>query len=495
MVKGPTFKSLRFRLLVLVSLALLPALILMVHTARERRIEDGKQVQQEALRLAIFAASNLQRDVLAGRAFLTALIQDMRWPRGDKAGCSNDLAGLRRKSGLYSFIGVADTAGRLLCASDSMAKDVPIASTPWFREALQTREFSVGYDGDRILTPKVTLEFAQTYATPPGETVVLFIALELDWLNELAGRIQLPPNSTLTVLGTRDQVLVRYPDPERWVGNRLQVDPLASSVSNLREGVTEGPGLDGVLRLYAFTEIPEVKLTVRLGIPSAIAYADAERAMRNNLLWLGLGALLALLATWSAGNWMVVRPVGKLVDATRRLATGNLAARTEMDYSDGELGQLAKAFDEMAESLEWREAQLRESEQERQHTEGRFTEMVELASDAIIGVDEGLTIFFFNRGAERILGYRPDEVEGRDLRTLEPEGSMEKTNPGGGGGTMAAALRDPGSLRATVRLRAKDGSVFTAEATFSRADRNGTRIYTLFLRERDPAGPRTGNRA
>ena len=261
------------------------------------------------------------------------------------------------------------------------------------------------------------------------------------------------------------------------------MDPLAASVSNLQEGVTEGPGLDGVRRLYAFTEIPEGRLSLRLGIPSATAFAGADRAMRTNLLWLGAGALLALLATWAIGHWMVMRPVNALVAATRRLATGNLSARTDMDYRDGELGQLAKAFDQMAESLEWREAQLRESEQERQQSEGRFTEMVELAAEAIIGADAGFTIFFFNRGAQRIFGYRPDEVEGRELEVLEPHSAGAGEGPGG----LEAALRDPESLRAEVDLQAKDGTVFTAEALISRASRNGSAIYTLFLRKRHPA--------
>lgn len=489
MVHRPAIKSLRFRLLILVSLGMLPAVVLMVLTARERRVQDGKKVQQEAMRLVLFAATNLQREVLAGRAFLTALIQDLRWPRGERMRCSEDLAAIRKQSGLYSFLGVADTSGRILCASDSArGADTAegIGALPWFQQALQTHDFSVGYDGDRILSPKMTLTFAMPFSRPGSRTVILFAALDMEWLNELARRIQLPPNSTLTVLGTRDQVLVRYPDPERWVGNRLREDPLAKSLLASREGVAEGPGLDGVLRLYAFTDILEGRLSMRLGIPSAIAFAGADRAMRLNLFWLGIGALLTLLATWAAGNWLVVRPVGRLVDATRRLATGNLSARTEMDYSAGELGQLAQAFDEMAESLEWRDAQLRESEQERRHTEGRFTEMVELASEAIIGTDAGLAITFFNRGAQRIFGYRPDEVDGRDLGILEADG--------GAPGRLAAALRDAGSAGIEVQLRAKDGTAFTAEATFSRAERDGSMAYTIFLRERKPAVPRTETR-
>jgi PAS domain S-box-containing protein len=176
----------------------------------------------------------------------------------------------------------------------------------------------------------------------------------------------------------------------------------------------------------------------------------------------------------------VVRPVQKLVAATRGLGKGDLGTRTEMNHKDGELGQVAKAFDEMAESLEWREAQLRESEQERLQSEGRFTEMVEHATDAIIGVDAHFRIFFFNRGARRIFGYEAEEVEGRDLRILEPGAD----HPRNGHSGLVAALHDPENTRVEVKVRAKDGTHFLADASFSRASRDGKSSYTLILREK-----------
>lgn len=483
MENRPNLRSLRLRLLVLVLLALLPSVFLMIMSARERREMDARNVQQEAMRLVLVAASNLERDILSARAFLAAMAQDRLWTRLDPARCSEDLQGLQAGTRLYSTVGVADSTGKVLCQSTDHPPNSTLGATPWFREAVQSHGFSVGYDGDRILSPKVTMDFGFPFRTPEGRDLVLFCALDLDWLNVLAQRLQLPPNSTLTVLGSKGQVLVRYPDPEKWVGKNLEVDPLAASVSIRKKGVTEAPGLDGVKRLYAFTEIPEGRLSLRLGIPSALAYAAADGAMRANLLWLGAGAILALLATWIAGQWMVVRPVNKLVMATRKLATGTLSTRTEMNYNDGELGQLARAFDEMAESLEWREAQLRESEQERLRSEGRFTEMVELASDAIIGVDANFSIFFFNRGAQRIFGYLAEEVEGKDLNILEPGAD----HPRNGHSELVAALRDPENVRVDVRVRTKDGTVFPAEASFSRASRNGTSSYTLILREKTGA--------
>lgn len=484
MDKGPILRSLRLRLLALVLLAILPSVLLTILTARERREMDGRNVQQEALRLVLFAASNLQRDVRAAQAFLGAMSQDLSWPKVEKARCRDDLRRLQGGSNLYSAVGVADSSGRILCQGYSDTVTSNLSGIAWFKEALQTRQFSVGYDGDRILSPKVTMDFALPHITEEGRVLILFCAFDLDWLNELAKRVQLPENSTLTVLGSKDKVLVRYPDPEKWVGSRLDDDPLAASLLLSKQGVAEAFGLDGVKRLYAYTEIPEGNLSLRLGVPSWQAFAAADDALIKNLLWLGIVTLLAMAATWAGGYWLVVRPVNKLVVATRKLASGNLSGRTEMDYREGELGQLARAFDQMAESLEWREAQLRESEQERVQSEGRFTEMVELASDAIIGVDAKFSIFFFNRGAQRIFGYRAEEVEGRDLRILEPGSDA----PRNGHSELVNALRDPGNLRVEVLVRAKDGSIFTADASFSRASRNGSTSYTLIIREKKEAG-------
>lgn len=482
-------KSLRVRLLALVLLALIPSVFLMILSAQERRKQDAFKVQEEAMRLVLFTASNLERDVLAARAFLTGISQDLRRPKLASEACGEEMRSFLENLGYFSLVGVADSTGKVLCGSAALETST-VSAVPWFGEAMHSNGFTVGYDGDRILSRKVTMDFALPMRTAEGRTLIAFCALDLDWLNALAVRVQLPPNSTLTVLGSRDQVLVRYPDPQKWVGSRLPEDPLAASTSLNKEGVTEAPGLDGVRRLYAFTEIPSGRLSLRLGIPTALAYAGADRAMRHNLIWLGLGAFLALLATWIAGNVMVVRPVNKLVEATRRLATGDLSTRVDLDYRDGELGQLAKAFDEMAENLEWREAQLRESEQERVQSEGRFTEMVEMAADAIIGVDAGYHISFFNRGAERIFGYRSEEVEGRDIRILE--GGENPPRHGQDdpltAGSLLAALQEPGHDRLIAILRTKDGTPFPAEATLSRANRNGQSSVTLIVRKRKEAG-------
>jgi diguanylate cyclase (GGDEF)-like protein/PAS domain S-box-containing protein len=123
------------------------------------------------------------------------------------------------------------------------------------------------------------------------------------------------------------------------------------------------------------------------------------------------------------------------------------------------------------------------AEADRVAIEHRFADILNIAADAIVAVDEDQRIILFNRGAERIFGYRPDEILGEPLGRLIPDG-------------MATAHRDhvrafadgPESSRGmserrTISGRRKDGSVFPAETSISRNTHNGRTIFTAILRD------------
>jgi nitrogen-specific signal transduction histidine kinase/HAMP domain-containing protein/ActR/RegA family two-component response regulator len=63
---------------------------------------------------------------------------------------------------------------------------------------------------------------------------------------------------------------------------------------------------------------------------------------------------LALIAAWFGGEHFILRQVRALSDAAQRFAKGDLSARTGLEPSEDEFGQLAKIFDGMAESLQQR---------------------------------------------------------------------------------------------------------------------------------------------
>lgn len=83
---------------------------------------------------------------------------------------------------------------------------------------------------------------------------------------------------------------------------------------------------------------------------------EAEQHTRDAVSGaVALGAGIALLVALAAAVWAarrVTRPVARLTDAARRIAGGDPSARAGVADAPGELGELARAFDALAESLQ-----------------------------------------------------------------------------------------------------------------------------------------------
>jgi len=116
-------------------------------------------------------------------------------------------------------------------------------------------------------------------------------------------------------------------------------------------------------------------------------------------------------------------------------------------------------------------------------SEAKFAGIISISSDAIVSVDESQRIVFFNQGAEQIFGYRTDEVLGEPLELLIPE----PQRPGHAAhvrqfGASSVAARRMGE-RGQIAGRRKGGEVFPADASISKLEVGGTRIYTAVLRD------------
>jgi PAS domain S-box-containing protein len=363
------FASLRFRLLLLVLLAVVPALGLTLYTYGELRRLTASDVKREALRLARIAASGQEDTVKDTRQLLFALAQLPEVHGADRDVCSVFFARLLNQYSQYALVGVIEPDGDLLCSSFPTSGPANLADRSFFQRVLETHSFAISdYQSDPF-SDKATLDFGYPVLDEKGAVqAVVFASLDLTWLNQLAAEAQLPEGSTFTAIDRNGTILVRYPDPESWVGQTMDETPIVEMILTQQgEGTAEALGVDGIRRLFAFTPVSGAPaggdVYVSVGIPTAVAYADANRVLVGNLLGLALVTALALTAAWSGGNLFILRRVKILVDVTKSLSAGDLSVRTGIPHGAEELGQLAQAFDEMAESLERRVTERDEAEE------------------------------------------------------------------------------------------------------------------------------------
>jgi PAS domain S-box-containing protein len=123
------------------------------------------------------------------------------------------------------------------------------------------------------------------------------------------------------------------------------------------------------------------------------------------------------------------------------------------------------------------------AEQALQASQARFAGILEIANDAIITVDAEQRITLFNQGAEKIFGYRAEEVLGQSLNLLLPTRvrSIHRQHVTAFAESVGKARRM--GDRREIFARRKDGTEFPAEASISKLEINGEKIFTAILRD------------
>jgi PAS domain S-box-containing protein len=366
--------GLRRRLLVLVLIAVVPALGLILYNATEERYLRVSAIRENAQRIVQLAAIRHNRLVDSSRQLLTVLAEVPSVKDSDPS-CNRVLSKLLDRYGYYANLGVIQPGGNVSCSAVDVRESINLADQSYFRRAVETKSFATGdYQIGRI-TGKASIGFGLPVLDERGTVVkVLFAALDLSWLDTLAAEIELPEGASLSVFDNKGTVLATFPEPEKWLGKKISDSPIFRLVQVQHRGVEELDGLDGVQRLYAFTVLgnkPETGRTyIVAGIPKGLANTEAQHALLVNLVWLGVVTLLAIAVPWFLGRHFIVRYVEE-------------RARAE-------------------------EARL------------QLAAIVESSEDAIIAKTLDGNITAWNSGAERIYGYSAEEVLGRSITLLNP---------------------------------------------------------------------------
>jgi PAS domain S-box-containing protein len=116
-------------------------------------------------------------------------------------------------------------------------------------------------------------------------------------------------------------------------------------------------------------------------------------------------------------------------------------------------------------------------------SQATFEGILAIASDAVVCISDSQKISFFNHGAETIFGYSAAEVLDQPLEILIPEyareGHAEQVREFARSSVAARRMGERGEITG----RRKDGEIFPAEASISKLEIGGTRVYTAVLRD------------
>ncbi|MDO8705525.1 MAG: diguanylate cyclase, partial [Sulfuricaulis sp.] len=416
---GTALSGVRARLIALVLLAVLPALGLILYIAHHHGRESLSAAREQMHLFAYLAAADYARLVDSTHQLLTALarLPEVREGRGQS--CSTLMGRIKSGYAPYANLGAIRPDGTIFCSAHPQPDPVNASGRSFFRKALATREFSIGeYQIGRITGKPVVVLAYPDYDSGARLRAIVFAAVDLAWLNALMKEEHLPEGLTLSLLDSQGAVLNRYPEPEKWGGVSYADSALFRAIRETRgEGTVDDVGLDGVRRIYAFAPLrhnaPDGGAFIAIGIPHHVVYAGVERTLILVGTGLTLVTVLVLLAAWYGGDVFLLRRLTALVSATQKLARGETGVRTGIRDGAREIAQLAHAFDDMAETIERRDTDLRHSALTLKESEERFRSLVETTSDWIWEVDAHGVYTYASPRVKDLLGYAPEEIIGK----------------------------------------------------------------------------------
>ena len=361
------YSSLRVRLVLFVVLASLPALALTIYSDREQRRLAESRVEQEILRLSQLATINQETFVENTRIFLVALSHMPAVRSPDLAQCQELFSHLFTEHyPQFASFYVADLDAHVVCSAPNTHVPSRLRQCDHYNMMVASQDYVVSNyhicesSGEAIMAMGYPI-----YDFEGNFIRVINISIDLSWLNDLAAQIDLPAGATLAVFDHGGNFLTHYPDPEKWTGKPLSEDSPIYPLFSQRKGALVARDEDGIERIYATTPMESSRgsVTVIMGVPSEVAYAEANRITTRNLILLSSATLLAAVAAFLLAEILIMRQTRALLLTTQQLEAGDLSARTTIPASAGELGQLAHSFDQMAGALEQRAYERRQAEQ------------------------------------------------------------------------------------------------------------------------------------
>lgn len=395
--------------IIFIAVLIAPAIVLTLFISRQAHLEQIAADREIAMRTArAIVATNTEvvrttRSVLAAFSYIPAIIEG-RWQE-----CNEILAAATRDPAYaaYTGFGVFTISGDLVC-DDSPVKVINVADRPWFKETLRTNNFANGGYQIGRASGQPILPFGHPVRDKDGQILAVVLgALNLDWLENSIRSTQKAGTAFIRILDADGNVLVHAPDELQWNGKKMPMLPANANAS--AEGFVNAVDLDGTMRLFAYSRMPETGASVLVALPGDAVSSGPARALKLTPGWLVLIAAAAIAGAWWGLSWLT-RPVDRLVAATRQLGEGT-RVQLGSNLAVAEFREVAEAFDNMARKVVDREQALQEHH-------ARMELLLRSVGEGIAGIDADGRISFANPECLRLTGYMLDDLLGQDMHAL-----------------------------------------------------------------------------
>src|SRR6185437_15028141 len=350
--------SLFQRLLLVVMLAILPAVVIQVSNEIALRRERIAEASSVALRVAYEIDDEMGHNIAGARQLLAELVRLPSVVQEDGAGCTPALVAMHDAHPTYEAVEVIGSDGQIFCSSESRDIGTTALDRPYVRDTLEVGHFTADvYTHDDAGVP--VIHFSMPFRAARGGRGVALAVLPLARLKSSLQSRPLPRGASFVVADHSGIIIATNAAQESSIGKPLPA-AMMQHLRSVAPRVEPLPGLDGSAQFFGFIPIgaSPSDFFVGAGIGKATAMAPIAHATERGAAFIMAGLLLALLVTWVTGKFYIDRPLAAILAAIERWHHGDYAARARIKHPVPEIGRVAAAFHRLADRLQHRERQI-----------------------------------------------------------------------------------------------------------------------------------------
>ncbi len=416
--------SIRKKLLLLVLIAILPALGIILESGMKHRRHEIDAAKRN-ISLLVQGLAAQQEQVTAGiQQMLGGLAREPELQTLNAKACRRLFVNLHKQNPNFSIIAALTPDGKVFAASAPFPPgNIDLADRTHVRDAIRTHHFSAGEYVTERISKVPSISFTYPVFDKKNRLIAIVVAaFRLDQYRHFISRAALPKDSSVGIIDRNGILLYHFPETEKaYPGIPISQKARRTIPADSMEGFYEGMGLDGVQRIYSYRRLTlqgnkTPYLAIYTGIAKNNALRQANSELLRNLILLGIAASFAIALTWTFGNLIIAKPLDRLVLTTKRLGNGETNTRTGLPHTSDEVGKLIVAFDAMAEELEHKEFQRRRAENALRDSEEKFRLLVENSHDIIYSLSSDGTFIFVSPAWTRLLGHPVSEVAGKTFQ-------------------------------------------------------------------------------
>lgn len=240
-------------------------------------------------------------------------------------------------------------------------KPFSVKDRKYFKDVMRTKAFSAGEFAKSRLTNRPVFHYAlPVIDSNDSVKLVLIASFDLAQYQHILSVSSLPKGSDFAFYDYSGRILYHSNTQQRLVGKRESPKIQKAILATTDEGSFVEKDEPGSKRLYGFVRINIEKESPYMYI--VVSSPLSEALKETNLEFyksIGLTAFAIIFSflIFAFYKKYVYRNIEKLVLTANKYEAGDLSARTNIGYEEGETGALAMAMDSMAETLQKREAE------------------------------------------------------------------------------------------------------------------------------------------